>query len=177
MLKKELWDVNSRFHSMRNRMRREERALVNHRTKKDEEDSVNCINVLQCTTGNDIGNKDGSNDDYNDGLEAVIKNAINQQQSEEKLREFRSNDANTVCRNGALTRATDLNLPQEWIFPSQWGYCAPAHISSGHEDNHANASNTSNTSDISDASNAMKNSSNDHPCSVGGIVYSEGIAT
>jgi hypothetical protein len=29
----------------RNRMRRKERALVNHHTKKDEEDSVNCIDV------------------------------------------------------------------------------------------------------------------------------------
>ncbi len=29
----------------RNRMRREERALVNHHTKKDEEDSVNCVNM------------------------------------------------------------------------------------------------------------------------------------
>jgi hypothetical protein len=28
-------------------MRREEKALVNHHTKKDEEDSVNCVE--QCT--------------------------------------------------------------------------------------------------------------------------------
>jgi hypothetical protein len=99
-------------------MRREERVLVNHHTKKDEEDSVNCIDMLQCTTGNDIGDKDDSNDDNDNGLEAVTKNVIDQQQSEEKLRELRFNDANTVRRNGALTRATDLNLPQEWIFSS-----------------------------------------------------------
>ena len=60
-------------------MRREERALVNHHTKKDEEDSVNCVDVSQCTTGNNIGNKDDGNDDDDDGLEAVTKNAINQQ--------------------------------------------------------------------------------------------------
>jgi hypothetical protein len=59
-----------------------------------------------------LATNDGNNDN-DDGLEAVMKNAINQQQSEEKLRQLRSNDANTVCRNGALTRATDLNLPQE----------------------------------------------------------------
>ncbi len=63
----------------RNRTKREERVLVDHHTKKDEEDSVNCINVLQCTTGNDIGNKDGSNNDYDNGLEAVTKNVIDQQ--------------------------------------------------------------------------------------------------
>jgi hypothetical protein len=65
--------------------------------------------------------------------------------------------------NGTLTRATDLNLPQEWIFSSPWGCCTPIHISGGHEDNHNNASDTSDTSDISDASNAMKNGSNNHP--------------
>jgi hypothetical protein len=32
-----------------------------------------------------------------------------------KLRELRSNDANIVCPNGALTRAEDLNLPQEFV--------------------------------------------------------------
>ncbi len=48
-------------------MRREERALVNHHTKKDEEDSVNCVDVSQCTTGNDIGDKDDGNDDNNNG--------------------------------------------------------------------------------------------------------------
>jgi hypothetical protein len=90
-------------------MRREERMLVNHHTKKDEEDSVNCVNVLRCTTGNDLGNKDDGNNDNNNRLEAVTKNAVNQQQSEEKLRELRSDDANTVRRNGALTRATYLN--------------------------------------------------------------------
>jgi hypothetical protein len=148
-------------------MSREERALVNHHTKKDEEDSVNSINVLQCTTGNNIGDKDDGNDDDNDGLEAVTKNAINQQQSGEKLRELRSDDANTVCHKGALTRATDLNLPQEWIFSSPWGCCTPVHISGGHEDNHNDASDTSNTSDISNASNAVKNSSNNHPRGVG----------
>jgi hypothetical protein len=140
-----------------------------HCHHQDEEDSVNCLNVSQCTTGNKIGDKDDGNVDDDDGLEAVTKNAINQQRSEEKLRELRSNDANTVRRNGALTRATDLNLPQEWIFSSPWGCCAPVHISGGHEDNHDNASNTSDTSDISDASNAMKNGSNDHPHGVGGI--------
>ncbi len=60
-------------------MRREERVLVNLHTKKDEEDSVNCVNLSQCTTGNDIGDKDDGNDDDDDGLEAVTKNAINQQ--------------------------------------------------------------------------------------------------
>ncbi len=152
----------------RKRIRREERALVNHHTKKDEEDSVNCIDVSRCTTGNDIGNKDDDNVDDN-GLEAVTKNSIDQQQSEEKLRELRSDDANTVRRNGALTRATYLNLLQEWIFSSPWGCCAPVHISGGHEDNQDNASNTSNTSNIFNAPNTAKNSSNDHPCSIGGI--------
>ncbi len=85
------------------------------------------------------------------------------------MRELRSNDANTVRRNGALTRATDLNLPQEWIFSSPWGCCAPVNISGGHEDNYNNASNTSDTSNISDASNAVKNGSNNHPCGVRGI--------
>ncbi len=135
----------------------------------DEEDSVNCFDVSQCTTGNNIGDKNDSNNDDDNGLEAVMKNAINQQRIEEKLRELRSNDANTVHHNGALTRATDLNLLQEWIFSSPWGCCAPVHISGGHEDNHNNASNTSDTSNISDASNAMKNGSDDHPCGIGGI--------
>ncbi len=60
--------------------------MVNHHTKKDEEDSVNCIDMSQRTTGNDIGDKDDGNDDNDDGLEAVTKNAIDQQRSEEKLR-------------------------------------------------------------------------------------------
>jgi hypothetical protein len=94
-------------------MRREERVLVNHHTKRDEEDSVNCVDMLQCTTGNDIGDKDDDNIDDDNGLEAVTKNAIDQQQCEGKLRGLISDDANTVRRNGALTRATDLNLPQE----------------------------------------------------------------
>jgi hypothetical protein len=69
----------------RNRMRREERALVNHYTKKDEEDSVSCVDVLQCTTCNNIGNKADGNKDDNDGLEAVTKNVIDQQLNEEKV--------------------------------------------------------------------------------------------
>jgi hypothetical protein len=85
------------------------------------------------------------------------------------LRELRSDDANTVHRNGALTRATDLNLPQEWIFSSPWGCCTPVHISGGHEDNHNDSSNTSDTSDISDTYNAVKKGIDNHPCGVGGI--------
>jgi hypothetical protein len=164
-----MWAMQHECMNRRNKMRREERALINHHTKKDEEDSVNCVNVLGCTTSNNIGNKDNGNDNNNNWLEAVTKNAINQQQSEEKLRELRSDDANTVRRNGALTRATDLNLPHEWIFSSPWGYCTPVHISGEHEDNHDNASNTLNTSDISDASNGAKNGSNNHPRGVRGI--------
>jgi hypothetical protein len=38
-------------------MRREEMVLVYHHTKMDEEDSVNWVDMLQCTTGNNIGNK------------------------------------------------------------------------------------------------------------------------
>ncbi len=60
-------------------MRTEERVLVNHPTKKDEEDSVNCVDMLQCTTGNDIGDKDDGNNTNDDWLEAVTKNAIDQQ--------------------------------------------------------------------------------------------------
>jgi hypothetical protein len=161
--------VQRKCMNRRNRMRREERALVNHHTKKNKEDSVNCVDLLQCTNGNNIGNKDDGNDNNDDGLEAVTKNAINQQRSEEKLRELRSNDANTVRRNGALTRATNLNLPQEWIFSSPWGCCTPIHISGGHEDNHDNASDTSDTSNISDTSDTAKNGSNDHPRGIGGI--------
>ncbi len=37
--------VQRKCMNRRNRMRREERVLVNHHTKKDEENSVNCINV------------------------------------------------------------------------------------------------------------------------------------
>ncbi len=82
---------------------------------------------------------------------------------------MRFDAANTVRRNGALTRETDLNLPQKWIFSSPWGCCAPVDIFGGHEDNHDNASNTSDTSHISNTSNTVKNGSNNHPCSVGGI--------
>ncbi len=82
---------------------------------------------------------------------------------------MRSDDANIVCRNCALARATDLNLPQEWICSSPWGCCTPVHIFGGHEDNHDDASDISDTSDISDASNPVKNGSDDHPRGVGGI--------
>jgi hypothetical protein len=47
---------------------------------------------------------------------------------------LRSYDANTVRRKGAQTKKTDLNLAQEWHFPSQFEICPPVYISG---DNHA----------------------------------------
>ncbi len=104
------------------------------------------------------------------------------------MKDLRSDGTYTVHHNGALTRKTDLNLLQEWIFSSPWGFCTPVHISCGHVDNHdgnyigddkvealgvatpnkftlANLKNAT-----SNASNIMKNGSNDHPCSIRCIV-------
>ncbi len=57
--------------------------MVNQRTMKDEEDSVNCVDVSRCTTWNFIGEEDDGDDD-DDGLEAVAKNAIDQLRSEDE---------------------------------------------------------------------------------------------
>ena len=47
---------------------------------------------------------------------------------------LRAYDKYTVRRKGAKTKKKNLNLPEEWAFPTPFGICPPVHIGGGDDD-------------------------------------------
>ncbi len=47
---------------------------------------------------------------------------------------LRAHDTYTARCKGAQTRKTDLNLPEEWAFPSPFGICSPVHLCGDYND-------------------------------------------